>query len=313
MLKTILLMATVTILGGCSIFAHEAPGAYWCNEPFLKEDSRQFGDDELAAARQGYMYVTAAALALQGNENEDKDHWIGIPSRLKPIQPDPFLGTDGFQARAFLLYDKNHPAQIEALVIAYTGSQSNDIWEDWIKADFLKDQSQYNQARELLKDLSVKYPDVHKIIVTGFSLGGALAAHVALHKDTSSLVSEVWTFNPSGRIYDLRSKAEKKTMANSTLRDPRFWLVANYLEAVRYTRSLTAHYFFGSDWIPAPKSQFVNRVELYKTNPVQGHFRYILFRDLLWAGELDARINKLDENEPLEILRNTHFSSCRIK
>ncbi|WP_213030096.1 hypothetical protein, partial [Acinetobacter baumannii] len=100
----------------------------------------------------------------------------------------------------------------------------------------------------------------------------------------SSVVSEVWTVNPSGRIDDLRSKAKKKSMANSTLRDPRFWLVANYLEAVRYTRSLTAHYFFGSDWIPAPKSQFVNRVELYKTNPVQGHFRYILFRYLLWAG-----------------------------
>ncbi|ESK54886.1 lipase family protein [Acinetobacter tjernbergiae] len=321
MLKKIILITISIAVSGCSLIAPERLDKYWCNEPYLKENSKQFGPDELVAARKGYMYVTAAALALQGNNEEDKNHWIEIPKRLEPIQlqsidknqPYKIKGPKGFEARAFLLHDKKQPDQIEALVIAYTGSQMDDFKNDWYLADFKGDMSQYNQARELLKTLSTQYPHVHKIVVTGFSLGGALAAHVALHPDTSKYVSEVWTFNPSGRIHDLRTKAEKRAMANSKERDPRFWLVANYSEAVRYTRSLTAHYIFGFDWIPAPKDQFVNKVELYKTNPIQGHFRYILFRDLMWAAELDARINKAEYNEPLEILRKTHFSACKLQ
>lgn len=309
-LNEIVPIMMITMLGGCSIF-QEKPNIYSCNIPWLKVDSTQFEDDELIAARNGYMYVTAAALALQGNE--EKDHWIGIPERMKPIQPDPFIGTKGFQARAFLLYDKNDPDQIEALVVAYTGSQMDDLWNDWVLADIVGNKSQFIQARELLQKLIAEYPSVNKRILTGFSLGGALAAHVALHPDTSQYVSEVWTFNPSGRINDMRPKAEKKAVAYSDTRDPRFWLVANHVEFVRYTRSSFSYKVFGFDWIPAPYSQFVNKIELYPTNPIKGHFRYILFRDLLWAAELDARKHKIEQNEPLKILQNTHFSACSEK
>jgi len=284
---------------------------YLGNQPYLEEKARPFGKDELIAARKGYMYVTAAALSLQGDGQEDKDHWIEIPTRLKPIQPDPFIGSKGFQARVFLLHDKNNFDQIEALVIAYTGSQMNsiqNIWYDWIVADFLGGQSQHEQARELLKSLVAKYPNIHKVVVTGFSLGGALAAHVALHPDTSKYVSEAWTFNPSGRIYDMRPEKEKDAMANSDERDPRFWLVANYAEGARYSRTNFTHrYIRGFDWIPAPYDNFVNKIQLLPVNSIKGHFRYVLFRDLLWAAELDARINKIEPNEPLEIITHTHF------
>lgn len=259
------------------------------------------------------MYVTAAALALQQDYKKDHKHWIEVPKRLVPIEPDPIIGKSGFQARAFLLYDKKQANRIEALIVAYTGSQSRDFWNDWIVVNAFGSQSQHDQARELLKLLSKKYSNIPKRVVTGFSLGGALAAHVALHPDTSKLVTEVWTFNPSGRIYDPRSIEEKIKTADSVKRDQRFWLVANYVEGVRYTRTNIARFVRGVDWIPAPYHQFINKVELINTNPVQGHYRYILFRDLMFAAEQDARIRGIptELNEPLEILKNTHFSSCK--
>lgn len=312
MLKSIISIVMVATLTGCSIFPTK-PNQYSCNEPYLKKENKPFGDDEYLAARNGYMYVTAAALALQGSEKKDKDHWIGRPERLVPIEPDPFFGTKGFQARAFLLYDKQHSDQIEALVIAYTGSQTNDFWNDWVLANFAGKEFQYDQARELFQNLVAKYPNVHKRVVTGFSLGGGLAAHVALHPDTSKYVSEAWTFNPSGRIHDMRPKEVKKAMAYSVERDARFWLVANDVEIVRYTRSNIGYKVFGLDWIPAPDHQFVNKVKLRDANAVTGHFRYVLFRDLLWAAELDARSNKIEPNEPLKILQETHFSGCKEK
>jgi hypothetical protein len=310
MLKHTLAAVSALLLSACAIVDKEKPGVYWCNEPFLKTNQVQFEHDELSAARNGYMYVTAAALALQGDSEEDRAHWIEIPKRLTPIQPDPIYGDVGFQARAFLLHKSPGSTEIEALVVAFTGSQFSDFWKDWFITNIAGSTSQHLQARELVKRLTSKYPSVPKRVLTGFSLGGALASHVALHPETSKLVDEVWAFNPSGRIFDMRSNEEKEKTASE--RDPRFWLVANYAEGIRYTRSNFLSWMPGIDWIPAPKHQFVNRIELIKTNPVQGHYRYILFRDLIFAAEQDARIRGVPEskNEPLEILRDTRFAAC---
>lgn len=296
------------LLCGCAIFGYEKPGRYWCNEPFLRVDQLQFEAHELNAARLGYMYVTAAALSLQGTEQEDKDHWIDLPARLVPISPDPYFGEGGFQARSFLLKNKNDFISNEALVVAFTGSQSHDFWNDWISTNFLGSRVQHEQARKYFIELTKKYPNIEKRVLTGFSMGGALAAHVGLHPETSTKVTEVWAFNPSLRIYDDRPPEAKSTAG----RDSRFWLVANYNEIVRYMRTAQVSVIRGFAWIPAPQTQFLNRVELVKTNPIQGHFRYILTRDLLWAAEQDARARGIpsQDNEPLKILKGTRFKSC---
>jgi len=310
MQRTVSAIGLSLLLSACAIVNKERPGVYWCNEPFLRTDQVQFEKDELSAARNGYMYVTAAALALQGDKLEDKAHWIETPKRLVPIKPDPIYGEDGFQARAFLLHRSPGSQEIEALVIAFTGSQFDDFWKDWVVTNFIGSTSQYAQARELFRKIASEHPDVPKRILTGFSLGGALASHVALHPDTSKSVDEVWAFNPSGRIFDVRSDEDKRKTASE--RDSRFWLVANYAEGIRYTRTNFLSWVSGVDWIPAPKNQFVNRIELVKTNPIQGHYRYILFRDLIFAAEQDSRIRGVSEaqNESLEILRQTSFAAC---
>ena len=95
---TACLVACMT-LSGCKTLPYEK-GAIWCNEPlvYVPPDRRHFDDRPLDVARRGYMYALAGAHVLQSDTPEDKQHYFGLPPRLKregPTQDDP---SSGFSA-----------------------------------------------------------------------------------------------------------------------------------------------------------------------------------------------------------------------
>lgn len=296
-------------LSGCVTIGDKTNNDWYCNDPYLSTQVKHFGTDELKAARNGYMYAVAAALALQGTGQEDRDNWFSVPRRMTPVEAEPFHGTDGFQAMSFILRSKDSDPKKDTLVIAFTGSQTSDFWNDWIKTNILGSRSQHDQARAYFKKLAAQYPQIKHRVVSGFSMGGALAAHVGLNPETSSSVKEIWAFNPSLRIHDDRTAEEIKI--TNAQRDSRFWLVSNHNEIVKFIRQDLLQILPGFGWIPAPGDQFTNQFELANTGPITAHYRYVLARNILWAAEFDARANNQPDNEPLEILRASNFSACK--
>jgi hypothetical protein len=285
------------LASGCAAINEERPGPYWCNEPFLPVDTVQFSPQEVAAARKGYMYVSAAAIVLQRATTEDHDHWMELPKRLDPVDATKY-GKGGFEARTFKLIKEPGSPQVESIVVAFTGSNG---WDDWLLTNFLTDKRQYNQAREYLKSMANRFPG-QRIVVTGFSLGGGLAVHVTKHPETSALVSETWAFNPSGKTWVPGNE------------DKRIWLIANSQEAARYTRSDWVQWLPGVNYVGAPDEQFQNQFELYRSNAIFAHYRYVLLRNVLFAAEQDIRKQNVpgSKNEPAEILSNMRFKSCKV-
>lgn len=274
-------------------------GRFWCGQRFLPKGIDVFGQREEFVANRGYIYVLAAALTLQKKSNAESDaHHFYKPERLIPI--DSTNNTQsGFQATTFLLKPLTNNEQ-EEIVVAFAGS--NEL-KDWIKTNLSASRRQYNDARNyIIKTLKVQKIHGKKIIVTGISLGGGLAVHVTKDPLTSNYIKEAWAINPSPKIY-----APKNI-------DKRIWLISSYKEILTYARDLPASFIVGSADIGAPKEQSGTDYNLVKSNSIYAHFRWVITREVLFAADfaLTDKGRNLYDTEPFEIIKKSHFASCKI-
>ncbi|MCG7870392.1 MAG: hypothetical protein JAY74_28985 [Candidatus Thiodiazotropha taylori] len=298
-LKILACLLALHLLSGCSTVPYEK-GAIWCNEPLEFNSDAPFDKTHLDVARRGYIYALAGAYVLQNNKDEDKDHWFNLPSRLTENHR-PRRDKSGFEIGIFELRDKPKDDEPYEIIIAYTGS--NDT-ADWVFTNLLFSKRQYDLARQYLLETVKKYPG-KRIVVTGYSLGGALAGHITKDGRTSEYVSEAWLFNPSPKLY-----------ANDSY-NSRLWIGALRGEALQFIRTRPFEILWpGINRIGAPWQQNAQDYYLISAFPIYGHYRWALARNILFVADYAhlqnpiGPINPKFVNEPREILEDSRFKAC---
>lgn len=278
-------------------------GDFWCNERYLKVENKPFGFKHLEVAKRGYIYSLASSLVLQKENNEGFSHSYKAPARLVLVEKLD-RHYSGFEASTFKLYSPDDLTNLKEIIIAFTGSNDS---ADWITTNLFFSQSQYRLARQYVISIAQRFPG-KRLVVTGTSLGGGLAVHVTKHKDTSSLVSETWAFNPSPKNY-----------VNDDI-DDRIWLASTNGEALKTMRSPWMRWWPGVSNIGSPESQTAENYYLISSNLAYAHFRWVITRNMLFAADLAVLKEKECKaaaecssvlTEPLEILKKSHFEACR--
>ena len=293
------LLIGAAVLAGCNTVPYEK-GAIWCNEPLRYGAGVHFDKRHLDVARRGYIYALAAAYVLQSNSCESKTHWFNLPARLKEVD-SPERDSSGFEVKTFELRESPEDAEPSQIIIAYTGSNDS---ADWIFTNLFFSKTQYDLAKSYLQRVVAQHPG-KPIVVTGFSLGAALAAHVTKDKSTRKHVKQAWLFNPS-----------PKTYANNRY-DERIWIGALRGEALHLLRNEFMETVWpGIQRIGAPSDQDAEDYYLISAFPIYGHYRWALMRNILFVAEyahLNKEIGPVDsrrKNEPREILEASSFKAC---
>ena len=287
------------LLNACQTVPFEK-GAIWCNDPLKYGPNDPFDRPHLDVARRGYLYVLAAAYVLQKNSDEDHDHWFVLPSRMKEVD-HPQRDSSGFEVRTFELRSKPDDKEPSEIIIAFTGSNDS---ADWILTNLLFSRAQYELASDYVEETAKRYSG-KRIVVTGFSLGAALAGHVTKSDRTRNFVSETWLFNPSPKLY-----------ANNKY-DKRIWIGALRGEMLQVIRSRPFELLWpGINRIGAPWQQNAQDYYLISAFPIYGHYRWALTRNILFVADyahLQNPIGPVDPQrarEPREILETSKFKAC---
>lgn len=217
-----------------------------------------------------------------------------MPSSIKEIYSDNKLS--GLQAKTFIVYDKvtNSPKE---LVIAFAGTNQ---FRDWLTNAQVSDK-QFKQALDYYNK-SVQREEVgdpkklNKIVVTGYSLGGALAVSVGKNKNVVEKISEVWVFNPSPK-----SHTDYKKESN-------FWFGSARNDILKKVRTSEYMNLFESDHIY--DDQF-----LIDSNAVYAHSRWVVARNMLWTADFSYITGESEEydNPAYEIIQLSEFKSCKNK
>ncbi|WP_209435945.1 hypothetical protein [Paracidovorax oryzae] len=286
------------MVSGCSVLPHiyreREKGLFWCNNIYKESEDRTRADKRRAEiSLAGYPYITAAALTLQKQDVESLDHWIGTPRSMTLIERIEMHDFSGFAAD---IYEYISPQGEKQIIIAFRGS--DDLW-DWLFANILASQSQLMRAKDLVISVSEEpYAVGKKIIVTGISLGGALAIHVAKDEKTGALIYQAWAGNPS-----------PNTWANGK-RNDKIWLVymkREFLAEIRRQQSTLP-------W-RLPINARMEQTAVYDgiaSTSLYAHFRYVLLRDMLHIAQVaDEKLpTGLKTGEPAEFIKNTDFYAC---
>ncbi len=282
---------------GCAGFWGERGNYAWCNERYLYSRKPPVANAQhLRFADRGYLYAVAGALVLQEADVEGDDYHFDLPSRMRPIEGPSQSGKYGFDVKAFDVLEASTSNNIEEVIIAFVGS--ND-WADWLWTNFLLSKQQHSLARTYVKEIAKMRPG-KRIVVTGFSLGGALAVHVTKHEDTKDFVSEAWAFNPSPKTW----------VSGETNR--KIWLGAARGEVLSSVRSVFFRWLPGVNNIGAPPDQTAEDFYLIETSGIYGHFRWVLPRNMLHMADYQKAPNNIPlSTEPLEILKRSRFSICK--
>ena len=298
-----LAVMTVLCLSGCTGYkSHETavgPKSIWCNERYLPEiDARaQVTDDlHLNVAKQGYLYALLGAYVLQKNNEEGMDHRFSLPSNIETVKALSIKDSKtGLEAETFKVYSlsKKEPD----VVIAFAGTNDDPDWDANLSFTI---NSQYDQARKYVLDAGKLFPGT-SFAVTGYSLGGGLAAHVTKHEQTSSLVKLAWLFNPS-----------PKTWVNGRP-DERIWQASTSNDVLKTIRLPIFRMLPGFSDTGAYNNQKAENFYLIKSNPVYAHFRWALARNILHTADLALYKEGVteDNSEPLKILKLSRFSACK--
>lgn len=296
MRKLWFIVFTALLLEGCAGHYGEWGQATWCNKRFLqsRRDVPVADLKHLTFAEEGYLYAVAGALVLQQTDDEGNDYHFETPSRLRLID-DPPQGTYGFDVKAFDVLEDPPSVDTKEVIIAFVGS--ND-WSDWFFTNLLFSQQQHESARAYVKSIAERRQG-KRIVVTGYSLGGALAVNVTKHEETRELVSQAWVFNPSPKTW-----VSGKT-------DKRIWLGAARGEFLSSIRSPFFTFLPGINKIGSPEDQTAEDYYLIKTSGIYGHFRWVLARNMLHFADYAMAPNNIPASTPpLEILRQSRFRIC---
>lgn len=295
MYRIILVVIVALISGGCVGWG-EWGQKTWCNDRFLYTRTDKVADTKhLEFAERGYMYALAGAYVLQKADAEGNDYYFALPSRLKPI-PDPPRGEYGFDVKSFELLEESDSQTVKEVIVAFVGS--ND-WSDWWWTNFLFSKKQYELARNYVRSIHDRWPD-RRIVVTGYSLGGALAVHVTKHPDTKNLIAETWAFNSSPKTWVPGDE------------DERIWHGAARGELLSSTRGMFFRWLPGINNLGAKEAHTAEDFYLIKTSGIYGHFRWVLARNMLhFADYKKAPNNMPPSTEPLEILKQSRFKICK--
>ncbi|MCK7252842.1 Mbeg1-like protein [Enterobacter roggenkampii] len=302
MKKSVLMLCAFAMVGctGKGDSPYGEKGKVFCNERYLIPNSGPFDETTINVATHGYMYAVAAALTLQKNNGESGQHFFATPARMRVLD-NHNIDKKCFSATTFLVKGRNSEERDE-IVIAYRGS---DDLCDWVATNLnpLPYKKQYDQAVEYTKRMLKSYDTgKEKVVVTGISLGGGLAVHVAKSEGTSNKIDEVWAINPSPRTY-----------SNSKF-DSRIWLASTDTEVLRKTRKPSFFLVPGWGAIVGPNEQMSSNFYLIRSNSIYGHFRWNIVKQMLFVADygLSDRGRNPATTEPLDILRASKFASCHI-
>lgn len=294
-----LLISSQALLFGCSVLPTnwgKEEGLAWCNERYLDlvdeyQNQPKPGsslEKKLRLSSQGYIYSMAAVLTLQ-DETKDSTYNFKQPKSLQHLKQYDVKKASGFEASTFLHTDKSGtPIEV---IISYAGS--NQI-RDYLLHNISPIPNQYGSARDYVKMIH-NAPEAKglKIITTGYSLGGGLAAHVKKHEETAHLVDQAWTFNPSPRIgWGVSSK-----------QDDDIYLLATSQEVLG---------IFKRTKIGAKKEHRSESFNLIDSSSIYSHYRWVLARQVLQYADLKEYIDSgrtSQSTEPLDIIK-TSSKNC---
>ena len=297
LVKNILLVTCAVGVSSCSIVNYiiqkRESGKFWCNERYLPEDINHFNDQELTIARNGYIYSFLGAIALQDNSIDSKNHWFNLPDNIKEIYSDS--KSSGFQGKTFLIFDKE-TKKPQKLVIAFAGTNEP---KDWLANTQLSDE-QFKQALNFYKeslqlDSVVRSGKLDKIVVTGYSLGGALATYVGKNPEVKNQISEVWLFNPSPL-----SKTDYKQEQN-------FWFGATRNDVLKKLRASTKGYMGLFE-----KNHIYDDQFLVRSNDIYAHSRWVVARNMLWTADFAyVKQDKNEKNPAYDLIQLSDFKACK--
>ena len=210
-------------------------------------------------AKKGYLYALGAALELQKEKSQDtNDHHFELPENMINVKELHTSLRNGFQASTFEI--KEDGTENPVILIAFRGS---DQIIDW-RTQNIGIEIQNNDARDYVKKIYNKYK--RPVIVSGFSLGGGLSAHVKQHPETKNMVKEAWLFNPSPFDGIWGTKPDKDT-----------YVLYQKGEVLTFIRKI-----FRTEYADTDNTAYYRNI---KSFPVYSHFRYSLMLQILHAAD----------------------------
>ena len=257
---------------------------------------------KLRLSEQGYLYALVGAKVLE-SKDDVKVFWLPpYIEKLNALSSDRLLNKSenvpGFYAETYRRSRLQDGTGKDEIIVAFRGS--DDFKNDYLGHNLaiFPPPNQFSPARAYLRKVAEdpRVKNAPRLVVTGFSLGGGLASHVALHKDTKKYVNEAWALNPSPR--NGLSVTESKP-------DDRIHVASVYGEALSDTRNIAK--------LGALNDNATDDFKLVGSNSIYGHYRWNLTRQMLWYADL-VQFDRTGRTNPstnaYKILKNSPEFGC---